>query len=314
MRVGDIEFLFDHITLFQKFIYLSGWFHDWSGTDDIADISLKGALVSSETKSLHIPHAGVSGLGSNKGFEEHILLSHKITDLSANVVIATKSGKHFEFTLQQLCDDRRKRFANLPVEARFREILKERRSASLLDIGGRDRSRIDRSGDFEWLETTVLDILPGDNVDIVGDAHELSGIFPGRKFDAIVSMYVFEHLAMPWRVAVEMNRVMKDGAIGLIATHQSVGMHDMPWDFWRFSDTSWDFLLNERTGFRIIDRAMADEMFLLPFICNENMVDADRSAGFYLSCVLFEKIGEASVDWPVSIDEITESMYPAGQN
>src|SRR5512140_1382334 len=39
---------------------------------------------------------------------------------------------------------------------------------------------------------------PGQNVDLVGDAHHLSSYFrPGEKFDIIYSSACFEHFAMP---------------------------------------------------------------------------------------------------------------------
>ncbi|WP_373690468.1 methyltransferase domain-containing protein [Sphingobium sp. DEHP117] len=63
--------------------------------------------------------------------------------------------------------------------------------------------------------------------------------FEASSFDAVYSVSVFEHLLMPWKVALEMNRVLRMGGIAYIHTHQTLGLHDMPWDFWRFSDTSW---------------------------------------------------------------------------
>lgn len=314
MRSDNLEVVFDYIVIFRKFLYLAGWVHDWSGKDDISNLEIIGPDVLFAEKKYQMPHGGVASLGPNKGFEGQFLLSGKLTDLSARVVITTKNGKQIDLSLNEFSEDRRARFPTNRIPMQFQRLVKERDCRSLLDLGGRDRSRLDRSAEFSWLETTVVDILPGKNVDVVGDAHELSTILSGKKYDAIMSMFVFEHLAMPWRVLVEMNKSMNLGAIGCIVTHQTVGMHDMPWDFWRFSDTSWDFLINKRTGFKILDRAMADEMLILPFVCNKNMIDAEKSAGFYLSCVLFEKICDADVDWPVTISEVTESMYPAGQN
>lgn len=50
----------------------------------------------------------------------------------------------------------------------FRDLVKR---GKLLDIGGRNRSKIDRSKEFPSFDVTVLDILDGDNVDVVADAH-----------------------------------------------------------------------------------------------------------------------------------------------
>jgi len=36
-------------------------------------------------------------------------------------------------------------------------------------------------------------------------------------------------------------------------------MHETPWDFWRFSDTSWNSLFNCYTGFRVLDTFLGVE-------------------------------------------------------
>jgi hypothetical protein len=50
---------------------------------------------------------------------------------------------------------------------------------------------------------TGFDYYPDSNTDVVGDAHKLSQYFGNQKFDAIFSISVFEHLAMPWIAARE---------------------------------------------------------------------------------------------------------------
>ena len=87
---------------------------------------------------------------------------------------------------------------------------------------------------------------------VVADAHQLSSVLPASYFDAVTSTAVFEHLVMPWKVAIEMNRVMKVGAWAFIYTHQTIGMHDLPWDYFRFSDNAWKGIFNRHTGFEII--------------------------------------------------------------
>jgi SAM-dependent methyltransferase len=119
------------------------------------------------------------------------------------------------------------------IEDYFKSLLKA--SDKIIDIGGRDRSRNDQSKYFEQ-EVTVFDIAEGDNVDIIGDAHELSMHFPRSQFDAAMSVFVFEHLAMPWRVILEINKILKMGGIVFVSTHQTVGLHDTQWDFLRFSE------------------------------------------------------------------------------
>lgn len=58
----------------------------------------------------------------------------------------------------------------------FLEFVHSRSGLKLLELGGRNRSGIDWSRDFAC-ERIMFDILPGDNVDVVGDAHKLADHF-----------------------------------------------------------------------------------------------------------------------------------------
>lgn len=62
-------------------------------------------------------------------------------------------------------------------------------AASVLDIGGRDINGSTRDL-FPGSTWTVLDIQPGDNVDIAADAATWT---PDRDYDVIVCTEVFEH-------------------------------------------------------------------------------------------------------------------------
>jgi hypothetical protein len=74
---------------------------------------------------------------------------------------------------------------------------------AVLEIGSRARSAITRSHRIpSQLSYTGMDIPPRPNVDVVGDAHELTRLVAGRKFVAVFSTSLFEHLLMPWKVAL----------------------------------------------------------------------------------------------------------------
>jgi hypothetical protein len=177
-------------------------------------------------------------------------------------------------------------------------------------VGGRARSGILRKDEFPSCEVTVLDILADEGVDVVADAHEMSRHLPPESFDAVLCVSVFEHLVMPWKVAVEMNRVMKPGAIGYISTHQTIGMHDLPWDYYRFSDTAWNGLFGPRTGFRILGTALDHPLFIVPFHYTEFYAHAESSAGFETSAVLVEKISPSLLDWDAAARDVVEDAYP----
>jgi hypothetical protein len=116
----------------------------------------------------------------------------------------------------------------------FMANIRNARGGSILEIGSRARSGISRRNIFEQhLEYVGLDIMAGPNVDVVGDAHNLPTDFECR-FDFAVSLSTFEHLIMPWKAALELNRALKRGGIAYIQSHQTWPIHEEPWDYFRF--------------------------------------------------------------------------------
>ncbi len=182
----------------------------------------------------------------------------------------------------------------------------------LLDIGGRARSGVQRSEHFPDCEVTTLDIVADPGVDVVGDAHALSAHFPPESFDFAMSVAVFEHLAMPWKAAVEMGKVLRTGGLALIFTHQTIGMHDMPWDFFRFSDQAWRGLFNRRTGFAIVATQLSTFMHIVPRAWAQRHQGAEAAGGFEGSAVLVRRIGPPDIDWPVALGEFLDTRYPTG--
>ncbi len=183
--------------------------------------------------------------------------------------------------------------------------------AAVLEVGSRNRSGVVRTG---WLPASAsyigFDVVAGENVDIVGDAHALSQFFEAGSFDAVFSMSTFEHLAMPWKVAVEMNQVLRQGGLALITSHQTWPLHEEPWDFWRFSDHSWAALFNLATGFKVVHTAMGEPASVVPHTSHSVVVALPQCAARLASAVICRKTGIPRVDWPVSLDEVLTSAYP----
>ena len=197
----------------------------------------------------------------------------------------------------------------------FRDRTRQAAAASggrpaLLDVGGRARSYVQKSGDFPHCDVTVFDIHADPGVDVVGDAHELSRYFPAETFDFVQSLAVFEHQLMPWKAAVEINRVMKTGGVCYIWAPQTHALHDMPWDFFRFSDTAWSALFNAHTGFEILGTDMSLQVHVVPRVYPETPADPEHTAGFMACGVIARKIGPALVDWPVPLRDVIDTSYP----
>ncbi len=311
MVVDNCAVMVDAAAIFFNQVRIQGWFH--AVGDTLANVSLFGASLTAVQSEAGLPHAGVqSAYGDRKGFVIQALLSEEPALAALSLVFTTVAGKTITVSVADLSAERETGYAGRAIIHEFIDMMAERPGIKLLDIGGRARSGVDRTALFPGADCTVLDVLPGDNVDVVGDAHQMAALFPPGSFDAMFSSSVFEHLLMPWVVAAAMGKVLKPGGVAFIATHQTIGMHDQPWDFWRFSDTAWDGLFNHLTGFKILKRALENPQYIVPHFASRHRGAAVEAAvGFLGSCVLVRKIGEPLIDWgAVETRDVIASTYP----
>jgi hypothetical protein len=195
--------------------------------------------------------------------------------------------------------------------ATFAKLLGELSEGLVVEVGARARSgRTYTDLVPEQLDYLGVDIAEGPNVDLVGDAHELSSLVAPGTADGIFSIATFEHLAMPWRCVIEMNRVLKPGGVCFVLSHQTFPLHETPWDFFRFSDSAWRALFNEATGFEVLDVAMGEAAAVASLALGPVSWDMDRAPAYLGSSVTCRKIGEATVDWAVPLDVIARTPYP----
>jgi len=149
-----------------------------------------------------------------------------------------------------------------------------------------------------------LDIHPGPGVDLVGDAHVLTQLVGRGGFDGVSSSAVLEHLAMPWVVAAEINRVLKPGGLTFHATHQAWPLHEAPNDFWRFSDEALKVLFSPALGFEVIAAGMNDPLRMYPappwrvprYI---EMPDIDGFGGSWILARKTADLPDAATVWPL---------------
>ena len=185
-------------------------------------------------------------------------------------------------------------------------------SPRVLEIGSRARSGTTyRHFLPEDVDYVGADMKEGPNVDVVADAHDLAAALGDQRFDAAFSISVFEHLAMPWKAAVSINRVLHDGAVLFVGTHQSFPVHDAPWDFWRFSDNAWKCMFNRATGFRVLETALGEPAEMVARSSHAAVWRIEEQRAYFTSNALMQKIGEPTVDWPVSMDDLDIGDYPA---
>lgn len=146
-----------------------------------------------------------------------------------------------------------------PVDAVFPELIDAvagMDAPTVVELGARNVTGIKRRDLFPSAGHYIgCDVHPGDGVDLVVDVHGLSGKFAPNSVDAIYSVSVFEHLVYPWRVVLEINRVLKPGGLVFVSTHPAWPAHELPWDFWRFPEAGLAHLLSPATGFELLRAA-----------------------------------------------------------
>ncbi|MCH6255777.1 class I SAM-dependent methyltransferase [Puniceicoccaceae bacterium K14] len=184
---------------------------------------------------------------------------------------------------------------------------------TILEIGSRARSGVIRRSQFKSGHRYIgIDALEGDNVDLVCDAHTMSENIEANSVDVVISYAVFEHLAMPWKVALEMNKVMKLGGRCMILAPHAWPLHETPFDFWRYSEDTWRTLFNRSTGFKVLEAKSGEPAIIEPEIQME-FYSAFKSAPAHLcSVVVAEKVCETELNWNVPVEDVYEGgVYPA---
>jgi len=198
------------------------------------------------------------------------------------------------------------------VAARFREMAPRSR---LLELGSRVRAATVSMRPWmrsEAKEYVGVDILEGPNVDIICDAHRLSH-YLHEPFDLVYSQFVFEHLAMPWVVTSELNKIMRIGGEAWILSNHTVGLHDVPWDFWRFSESAWKVLFNTDSGFEILGAALGDGVRVTPMRYHDGFREHEGGLGYQGSMVWVKKITDRHHSWGVLPETILQELdrpYP----
>ncbi|MBV8915440.1 MAG: methyltransferase domain-containing protein [Acetobacteraceae bacterium] len=293
----------ERYSVFQGHLHIKGAFDAPAGVRHLA-LHMPGGEV--------LPlRFGPSGPG-RVGFDQVIAVPGSPPEVAAATLVAGLEGGG-ELRLHGLGEAVGDPGHALAVE--FQSMLHARPPGRMLEVGSRARSGIMRR---DWAPPgwaySGFDILPGPNVDVIGDAHVISRHYEPGRFDAVMAFSVLEHLLMPWKFVVELNRVLKLGGIGMFSTHQCWPIHDQPWDFWRFSDTAWIGLLNPATGFEIIAARTGEPAYVVAQRCSAATAFPEHPTGALISTVLFRKIGETALDWPVELGDILRTQYPGGES
>jgi ABC-type polysaccharide/polyol phosphate transport system ATPase subunit len=147
------------------------------------------------------------------------------------------------------------------------------------------------------------------DVDVAVDAHTMSQALPGKYFDAAFSMGAFGQLAMPWVVAVELNRVLRVGAYVYVVAQQNWPLNRQTGDFFRFSEHSWAALFNRYSGFEICGVASGEAAQIIANVAHTATLGLEAQPAFLTSAVLARKVSESDLRWDVGVDEVSTGPY-----
>ena len=159
----------------------------------------------------------------------------------------------------------------------------------------------------------TIDIHPGIGVDVVGDAHTLSELFPAGEFAVVFSSSVLEHVAAPWLVAAECGKVLMRGGLAIQLVPWVWPTHSSPNDFWRFSPEGLGQLFGPATGFRVIDSgAVAGAVIMPDPTWRSKALKMPTTASPSSAWIVAEKVADSAADWPYDVEAglRTAQQYP----
>ncbi len=119
----------------------------------------------------------------------------------------------------------------------------------LLDAGAGECRFKEMLKDFRYI---AVDSTLGDQswnyarIDVVGSIDHLP--FPTDTFDTVICTEVLEHVAEPKIVLNELFRTLKPGGLICLTTPQGWGIHQAPYDYFRFTSYALSHLF-EKVGF-----------------------------------------------------------------
>jgi hypothetical protein len=176
---------------------------------------------------------------------------------------------------------------------RFIEELARVPRPTVVELGTRRQEGQQRSRHHVWVphadQYIGVDYEPGDDVDLVADAHELSRHVPCSSVDAVVSCSTFEHIKYPWIAALEIAKVLKIGGLILIQAPQTFALHAFPHDYWRFSTEGLKTLFPPALGFEVLS---CHYQYPCQIVSPDDPTQS--SSPSYLSvCLVARKIGPA---------------------
>jgi len=130
-----------------------------------------------------------------------------------------------------------------------------REAKTIVEIGSMDVNGNLRDI-FKGQDYIGVDMRPGDNVDVVLNAHRLRDRFPGASVDAVICCDTFEHDDAFWETLREIRRALKPGGFFVcsVPTIAYTTYHPHPDDYWRFTGSAFFNLIMSPLYYHLVDR------------------------------------------------------------
>ena len=314
---NEVNYFFDEYFCFNDVVHMRGFAYSLSGREINISLLFNGKeVLCDEEGSVNLASPDIADVYGSEYRNVRFHIVKRFTDMKSSrdiqrLVVRLRFGNDFldienPATLKLQLDPM------WEFGLSFFNSINKSEHPKVLELGSRSRSGISRRNMIPGAIYTGLDIYAGPNVDVVGDAHELSEIFSPGTFDFVFSISVFEHLIMPWKAALEINKILKIGGVAYIEAPQTWPEHDSPWDYFRFSENSWCALFNKYTGFEIVKVAQGIPANVVPYLYQPNQ-ELDHQPGWMLSGVIARKISDSHLSWSVPASDISQGIYPIGE-
>lgn len=122
----------------------------------------------------------------------------------------------------------------------------------------------------------TCDFCEGPGVDFVADVSDLP--FEDGSYDIVLSTQVLEHVKDPQKVVQEMARVLKPGGHLFLTTPQSSPLHNLPWNFFNFTNLGLR-LLFENAGLKVTkEEAQGGYYIMLAYQLNWFVRELERTS------------------------------------